>query len=58
MEAQQKLEYHQHIMESAPITKDLLEREVDLHQTMHSTCRKEEQFMRQNSKSLWLQDGD
>ena len=36
----------------------MLEKEVSLHQSLHSTCHQEEEFWRKKSQSLWLKVGD
>jgi hypothetical protein len=58
MEAQQHLEVYQLKMEEGNISPDKLEKETDLHRKLHTTCREEEEYWRQKSRSLWLKDGD
>jgi len=36
----------------------MLDKEVSLHQSLHSTCCQEEELWRQKSQSLWLKVGD
>jgi len=45
-------------MEGTEINKEELGKEVELHQSLHSSCKMEEEFWRQKSISLWLQVGD
>ena len=45
-------------MESTHITKALLDKEVVLHQALHTACRQKEEYLRQKSRSLWLHTRD
>jgi ribonuclease HI/exonuclease III len=56
--AHRSLENHQLHMESAPVTPAKLNDEVELQKKLHKALRKEEEYWRVKSRSLWLQAGD
>jgi hypothetical protein len=45
-------------MKSAPVTPAKLNDEVELQKKLHKALRKEEEYWRVKSRSLWLQAGD
>jgi phenylalanine-4-hydroxylase len=57
-EAQQNMDQHQLLMEGTGITKEYLRKETELHRSLHLACKREEEYWRQKSRSLWLQVGD
>jgi hypothetical protein len=52
------LESHQLHMKSAPVTPAKLNDEVELQKKLHKALKKEEEYWRVKSRSLWLQAGD
>jgi hypothetical protein len=58
LEAQGLLEAHQLKMEQKEITPEVLKEEDSLQRQWHQACRLEENYWRQKSRSLWLQEGD
>jgi ribonuclease HI/exonuclease III len=58
LEAQGLLEVHQLKMEQKEITPEILKEEDSLQRQWHQACRLEENYWRQKSRSLWLQEGD
>jgi exonuclease III len=58
IKAQRDLSNHQLGMESGPISDSNLERETELQKKLHRALRREEEYWRVKSRSLWLQAGD
>jgi hypothetical protein len=52
VEAQQHLEMHQLKMEESNISPHMVEIEKYLHRKLHTACREEEEYWRQNSRNL------
>ena len=57
-EAQDALEKHQLALEDMEVTQDLLNLEAELQKAYQKSCREEEEYRRQKSRSIWLQVGD
>lgn len=57
-QAQDNLAKHHAQSEDAEITKEVLDKEVELQQIFHKACLSEEEHWRQKSRSLWLKTGD
>jgi ribonuclease HI/exonuclease III len=58
LESQRKLEHHQLELEGKEITNQDIIKEEQLQTQWHKHCREEENYWRQKSRSLWLQEGD
>ena len=46
------------LMETASITPELLNAEIDLQKALHKALRREENYWRIKARCLWLQAGD
>jgi exonuclease III len=58
LEAQRQLENHQLALENKEITQQDILKEEQLQNHWHKSCRDEENYWRQKSRSLWLKEGD